>query len=661
MSRAWHQAMRFSVQRAKQLWANRRFGHWRWSVRAFIVLAVMLPTVLVALLLSGLLISHHYDDLELAFRAHLRAAARQLGVAAEFGIFTANHAGLANLAQAALQGDAQIVSVGIFDAHGRLLAYSGAQPAHFDLPRDAQERLIDEGKSSTLWHPIVLSVLPVIDLYADDEAPEVSPANTAIGYVLIEASRAGLDERRNRLLLIGGGVALLGLSLGLTLALAIARRIAQPLQKMTEMVQRIGQGEQSDKVASEPGGALHELESGINAMADRIALAQDTLRHEVEQATAELRRRKEEAERSTAAKTRFLAAASHDLRQPLHALGLFVSRLAQYPHAAEVGMLVRNIDASVRALQDLFDALLDISRLDAGAIEVHRHVFRTAELFARLDNAFGELASVKGLRLRLRPGSLWLDSDPILFERIAMNLLSNAIRYTEQGGVLLVCRRRGDRARFEVWDSGPGIPEHLRQDIFEEYVQIGNPERAADKGLGLGLAICKRLAHLLGHRLGLASRPGHGSVFWVELPLGVAPAEEAVAIGEAQRPGRIEGTVLVVDDDAASAASMVGLIASWGCRAIPVSGVQEAIVLCDEANWRPDVAICDPSYGGEVALDCALQLRQRYQDLAILLVSGDVSPDLAAGARTQGFMLLQKPVRPARLRALLQHLLHDPA
>jgi len=628
------------------------------DVRAFILLAVMLPTVLVTLLLTSLFLSHHYNDLERSYKARLRAVARQLGTSAEFGIFSGNVEGLRNLADAARQGEPNIVGVAILDTRNRLLASVGRPPQLGEAQlAEREERLIDQTMSIVLLQPILRSVLPVDDAYGGNDA-EVRPTNTAIGLVLIEVSRHELDARRNRLLLIGASIGLFGLLLGLLLAVALARRIARPLQHMTEVVRRIGEGELPARVQSDPTGALHQLESGINVMAERISRSQHVLREEVARATTELRQRKEEAERTTLAKSRFLAAASHDLRQPLHALGLFTSRLAQYPHSPEVAALVDNISASVHALQDLLDALLDISRLDAGAVEVKRAHFSAEALCARLASACAVLASEKGLRLRLRPGRFWLYSDPLLVERIAMNLVGNAIRYTERGGVLVACRRRGDRIRLEVWDSGPGIAATMQQEIFDEYVQIGNPERGTDKGLGLGLAICKRLAKLLDHRLGLASRPGHGSVFWLELPPGCMPDSDQPPIDERRQPGSLSGTVLIIDDDTAAAAGLIGLIASWGCRVLSAKSADEAIALCTEADWPPDVAICDPLFdGGGDGLETAQRLRAHHPAIAIVLIGSEVDPILLTRAQQKGYTVLHKPVRPARLRALLHHLL----
>ena len=226
------------------------------------------------------------------------------------------------------------------------------------------------------------------------------------------------------------------------------------------------------------------------------------------------------AESANRGKTQFLAAASHDLRQPLHALGLFAAALAAKVHEPELKSLVDNIHASVDALERLFSAMMDISKLDAGAVEPVRCSFPLAPLFARVDAAFREVAATRGLRLRVVATHTWVDSDPLLLERILANLASNAVRYTARGGVVIGARRHAGRLTLEVWDSGVGIPMRERERIFEEFYQVDNAARHGSPGMGLGLAIIRRLAMLLGHTVHIDSEPGKGSCFGVE----VAPA-----------------------------------------------------------------------------------------------------------------------------------------
>src|SRR5581483_2737471 len=244
------------------------------------------------------------------------------------------------------------------------------------------------------------------------------------------------------------------------------------------------------------------------------------LRFENHGLIGELRQQKETAEDANIAKSRFLAAASHDLRQPLHALGLFVQALQETPLAARERQTIGNIRRSVDAMEELFNALLDISRLDAGVVQPHIITMPLADVFDRVRFEYAPIPRQKRLTFRVARTSLCFQSDPALLARLIRNLLSNAVRYTDSGGVVLGCRRAGSEVRIEVWDTGKGIPANRHEEIYQEFHQLDNPERDRRKGLGLGLAIVRRLAKLLGYRVGMRSVIGKGSMFSITLPRG---------------------------------------------------------------------------------------------------------------------------------------------
>ncbi|MEO6030988.1 MAG: HAMP domain-containing sensor histidine kinase, partial [Burkholderiaceae bacterium] len=282
-----------------------------------------------------------------------------------------------------------------------------------------------------------------------------------------------------------------------------------------------------------------------------------------------------EAEVANRAKTQFFTAASHDLRQPLHAMGLFAEALRQRVHQGvhqpEVAQLVNSINESVDALDGLFSELLDITRIDSGGIEVNAQAFEVGDLLRKLRLHFEPNAFEKGLALRLRGGNRVVHADPLLVERILRNLVSNAIRYTSDGTVLVAARARGERVLLQVWDTGPGIGEHERGRIFDEFYQVPGSATAAPeqrKGLGLGLAIVKRLAALLQAPLALHSRPGRGSVFALELPAGRSPRAVPVA-----PPGKAPASltldrrlIVVVEDESAVREGIEVLLQTWGAR-----------------------------------------------------------------------------------------------
>jgi CheY-like chemotaxis protein len=382
------------------------------------------------------------------------------------------------------------------------------------------------------------------------------------------------------------------------------------------------------------------------------------LQRRVELATRELNERRLDAERANQAKTRFLAAASHDLRQPLHALGLFADQLSRRKLVGEDQRLVARIVESTEALSELLDALLDISRLDAGAYAPKVRPFPLAPLLGRIRQEYEELAKAKGLRLKVVESDRWIESDPAMFERILINLMSNAIRYTDRGSVMLAVRRRGNRLRIEVRDSGIGVPESSQELIFSEFVQLGNPERDRRKGLGLGLSILQRMCALLAHPYGLRSRPAGGSVFWVEVPQAtpVRDITPDAAPAEGELTGR---TVAVVEDDPLALEGLRGQLQAWGCEVYGAPSGAELMVQLARHGARPDLIVSDQQLpNGEYGLLVIDQLRDRYgRGIPALLVTGHPSQALQAAAAELRLPILSKPVRPAKLRAVVQGLL----
>ena len=364
------------------------------------------------------------------------------------------------------------------------------------------------------------------------------------------------------------------------------------------------------------------------------------------------------AEAANRAKSTFLAAASHDLRQPLHALGMFAQALIDRTREPEGQHLAQRIATSVGALEALLSALLDVSKLDAGAIVANPRDFAIRPLFDRLLEECAAEALERGLKLALVCGDPVIKSDPVLIERILRNIISNALRYTERGGIVIGCRRRGADYALEVWDSGPGIPADQRSRIFEEFYQIGNPGRDRTRGLGLGLAIVRRLAELLGHRIEVQSREGRGSVFRIVVPAGDRAAlasEQVQALPEPSLAGR---RILVVDDEADVRDATASLLRQWGCEVVAVADVPNAVDGYGGCA-APEVMLVDFRLGDGVdGLAAIAALRRVFGPAtSAVLVSGE-SGELELGRiRDSGVPLLHKPLPPARLRSLLAHLL----
>ena len=394
----------------------------------------------------------------------------------------------------------------------------------------------------------------------------------------------------------------------------------------------------------------------LKVQADELAAQ---LRVETQAADAARR----EAEIANRAKTQFFTAASHDLRQPLHAMGLFAEALRQRVHEPEVAQLVNSINESVDALEGLFSELLDITRIDSGGVEVHDQHFEVGDILRKLRLHFEPSAFEKGLALRLRGGQRVVFADPLLVERILRNLVSNAIRYTEDGSVLVSFRQRGDRVLLQVWDSGPGIRAAEQQKIFDEFYQLPHtgavsPEQR--KGLGLGLAIVKRLAALMNAPLTMRSEVGHGTVFTLELPIGKAPRASAQVLpGKGPVGITLAGRLIViVEDEPAVRAGLEVLLKGWGAEIAAFDSVTESAQwaqTCDPAVVKPDLLIVDYRLEeGRTGVDAIRALRERFGlGVPAILVTGSTMTGHDKEAQAYDFHLLIKPVVPNKLRAMI--------
>jgi len=404
----------------------------------------------------------------------------------------------------------------------------------------------------------------------------------------------------------------------------------------------------------------------LEAMNSELERRVDAKSAQLMSALGEMRAAKDGAEAASRAKSTFLAAASHDLRQPIHALGLFMAALGDDQPSQERREIVQRMRSSLAAMESMFNVLLDVSRMDAGAVIPRPRAFALEPLLHRLAAALGPRAAELGLRLSVRiapaPPGLYAFSDPVLVERVVLNLLGNAVKYTRSGGVLLSCRfRRGvpggpaARWRVEIWDTGPGIAEADRERVFEEFYQVGNPERDRAGGLGLGLSIVRRLSTLLGLELELHSAVGRGTRFKLELP---CTADEPTTL-EAVEPGRsIAGLVVaVVDDDPEVREGMEALLLRWGCRVHTGADAAEVLRRLEASSDRTLGAIVADFRlrDGHTGVDAIEELQRAFGPaVPAVIVSGDSSPQQLVRMQHSGFPALSKPVAPAALRAWLE-------
>ena len=416
---------------------------------------------------------------------------------------------------------------------------------------------------------------------------------------------------------------------------------------------------------SMPGGGLvttfTDITPSVKA-AEALERANATLERRVRERTGELTRLNTELERAKAeaddanvSKTRFLAAASHDILQPLNAARLYVSSLSERQRAGEYGDLVQNIDASLEAVEEIFAALLDISRLDTGAMKPEMSDFRIDELLHRLEVEFAPLAREKGLALRFAPSTQAVHSDRRLLRRLLQNLISNAIKYTPSGGVLVGCRRRGSLLRIEVYDTGIGIPHAKRRAVFKEFHRLDHGARVA-RGVGLGLSIVERIARVLDCEVVLKSKFGRGSRFSVAVALASAAVDKAALPSlRKSAAGSLAGTtVLCIDNEPSILDGMRVLLGGWGCRVLTATDLTAALAAIAGGGHEPDGLLVDYHLDGSNGVGAITELRRRHGgDLPAILVTADRSVLVREEARIAAVQLLNKPVKPAALRALL--------
>ena len=505
-----------------------------------------------------------------------------------------------------------------------LASDSGTPEGHASIARDAQSH-----KVLTSWTRI-----PALGWSVFVEQP------------LSEAFQPVYAAALGTVLLLG-----IGLALALLASLALARKMVKPIEALQTGAARISLGVLDQDIRISTGDELETLGNQFNLMASRLRELYSTLEQKVKDRTRQL-------ELANLAKSRLVAAASHDLRQPLHALGLFVAQWRNTKESSEQRRIAARVETAVGALGELLDALLDISKLDAGALVPEMASFPLDPLLKRVEATFLETARGKGIRLRVRSSREWVHSDQVMLERVLINLVSNAVRYTSRGGIVLAARRRGHNVRIEVWDSGIGIPQKEQPHIFEEFYQVA-ATRKEGGGLGLGLAIVDRLCRLLGHPLDLASVTGRGTRFTLEVPaVAPLPVENAQARPSIDLTDPMRATrVLVIDDDPLVLDSMDGLLKGWGCSVTAAGTAAEALAVIQENGEKPGVIVCDYDLSnGETGTHVIAQLRRALgAPVPAILITGDVAQLRLLENEAEGYPLLRKPVSPMTLRVALSN------
>ena len=440
------------------------------------------------------------------------------------------------------------------------------------------------------------------------------------------------------------------LLLALAAALWSAWRMARPLGVLARGAERLGAGELAHRIDLRSGDELQQLGERFNAMAGELQANVSTLERKVEERTRAL----SEANR---AKSRLLAAASHDLRQPLHALNLLVAQQRVEQDPGERERLAGRVESAIASINALFDGLLDVSKLDAGVVRPESSAFPVQRLLDQMDVTYSAAARLKGLELRIRAHPGWVRSDPVLLERIVGNLVSNAVRYTAHGAILVGCRRATQGLRIVVCDTGAGIPEDQRERVFEEFYQLSPEGSGRGEGLGLGLSIVARLCELMQHPVTLRSHPGRGSCFTVTVP--VVAAGETPATSQEASPtlDALHGRrVLVIENDARVLEGTARLLSAWGCR---VRAVRAAPERADVDGAAPDLMLVDMHLDdGDDGVAVVERLRASLGTaIPALVITGEVGAATRERIRHSGLPMLEKPVSGLRLRTVMTRLL----
>lgn len=659
-----------------------------YSIRQQVAGLTFIPLLIMAICMEFFFLHDRFADMDSDLLNKGELIVHQLSASSEYGVFSNNQGFLQSLASGALQQQ-DVRGVAVLNAAFGILASAG----EFSVPLQSEifaktlttNKLIkkqlsvlnDEklnraivlqpattGEGHSLW--LYHAIIPAQIALEEDGATTIAKP---VGAVIIEISKRRFEENKKQMLWTTLAATSLFLAFVSYLIYLASRSIIDPIRSLSDAVQEIGQGKLDTRVSlTTRVSELSTLAQGLNETTAHLQQERESLQHRINEATQALREKKEEAELASQGKSHFLAVASHDLRQPLHAMGLYVAELQRRISGADQLYLVQQVGHSIEALSSLLNALLDISKLDAGVIVPQMQPCNVATMLERIATDFQILAEQKHIRLIFRPYHGIVDSDPQLLERILMNLISNAIRYTPLNGCILVaCRKRGAYLRIEVRDNGIGISAADQKNIFQEFFQIAQPELNANKGLGLGLSIVDRLVKLLDHRIELRSRPGAGTTFAVEVLLaGSAGKHQSATQIKTLFDSKHENDVLsssgkrilVIDDDMAVLSSTSSLMRSWDCIVSPAASfAQVEQLLIEGQTW--DLIVSDYQLGdGKNGIDVVTLVRQHHNKMIpCIFISGDTSPAVLKLMSVNGGHFLQKPVKPGKLRSLIVHLL----
>ena len=448
---------------------------------------------------------------------------------------------------------------------------------------------------------------------------------------------------------------LIALLFVISMVLVIVRmNISKPLQLLTDSINRYTPLHKVEEFEDEKVILAREDELG------RMGRSFNRLKQDLWEQSEGLQNAKIDAERANKAKSLFLASASHDLRQPLNAMQMYIAALQSKVKDKEILRIIEDINSVSISTARLLNALLDVSELEVGAIKPRFESFSVNNMLISIFQSFLPLAKDKGLNFRVVPSSLYVRSDPALLERILGNFMSNAIRYTNKGSVLIGCRKRGDKVAIEVWDTGCGISDDQMSLIYEDFYQIENKERDRGKGLGLGLALAKRLAESLEHSINSKSTLGAGSCFSVAVDIAENNTENNQDESFMNIMNLSGANILLVEDDMDVLKATKQLLESWGCKVKTARNKDEVMNLIKENPYdNPDIILADNRLPGDASgIDITYLIQEKLQaSIPCVIMTGDVERNHVQSIIDQGFPVLLKPIQPAKFRAMLSHLI----
>ena len=618
------------------------------SIRNRILFAALAPLLLAVVGVGTLLLTRHAQDIERNLVERSISLARQIAMLAELPLATGSRSNAQAVADFIERGGGTL-GLSLVDRSGVTIdnrGNVGAAALRMLEARPMGVQVEREANLISVVHPVVLFSSPA-------GAVETSTARVSeqrVGWVALAVSRAEAQRSIARLWWTGGGTLLLATLLSLVLVRLAINSVARPLATLSDALSSVAKDDFAVVLPESGRGELRALAVNFNRMTKALQAARLGLRNDVVRATEALALRTREAESANSAKSRFLAAASHDLRQPAHALSLYTAALRhglrQQPNEVQGALLpaVDGMQAASRSLDALLNAVLDISRFDAGVVTPELQEVAMRPLLNEVLTVLGSSASERALKLRGRTPDITVVTDPTLLRRILDNLVSNAIRFSRSGGILVSVRQRADHTLVQVWDQGAGIAPANLPLIFDEFYQVKRGD-AGQGGMGLGLAIVARAVQLLGGEIKVRSLVGRGTCFSVRLPGSAMPPrgkvpEIAPTVASTRR------RVLVLDDDALIRDSMRTLLVSMGFKPT-VEATLNALLPVAKQD-RTEIAAILVDYrlqDGFSGIDAARRLREAVGvDVPVIIITGDTSPDRLRTLRQSGFPIVHKPL-----------------